>query len=275
MRQLSIRRGRRDGEPNEIRISNLDARCWPPAVGAGPHAEEDTCDDWIEAFEWAVAKRARNGCFIGLSSGYDSGGIACALLNRGVAFKAYSFAGNEASGVLRRQASRVAHEDFVPDPQPGCVAGEHVDTSPTTIVCDGVPTSMRLLDVARRSAGGDLQGGGRRGRRIMLSGQGADEILSDYSPWPGQSELRGTFPRERRLWRNFNYSCQESYLTKEEYIAGAFAFETGTRIWTPASCRSSSGCPRSQEQALQGAAPGVPLETQLPLRGRREAGLHD
>ena len=58
-----------------------------------------------------------------------------------------------------------------------------------------------------------------------MSGQGADEIMSDYSPWPGQSELKGTFPQDLRLWRNFNYSCQESYLMKEEYIAGAFGIE--------------------------------------------------
>ena len=63
------------------------------------------------------------------------------------------------------------------------------------------------------------------GRRVALSGQGADEIMSDYALWPGQSELKGTFPPVLRLWANFNYSCQESYLMKEEYAAGAFGIE--------------------------------------------------
>jgi asparagine synthase (glutamine-hydrolysing) len=63
------------------------------------------------------------------------------------------------------------------------------------------------------------------GRRVMLSAQGADELLSDYSPWPEQSELKGRFPPRLRQWRNFNYGCQESYLMKEEYAAGAFGIE--------------------------------------------------
>ena len=187
---------------------------------------KDGYDDWIEAFEWAVAKRARGGCFIGLSSGYDSGGIACALLNRGVGFKAYSYAEHEASGVLSARHCLVAHGRFVPDHGLAGWLQDHVDNEPYTIVCDGRTVDMRLLDdgaaiglaTISRAASGE-------GRRIALSGQGADEIMSDYSPWPGQSELKGTFPPDLRLWANFNYSCQESYLMKEEYIAGAFGIE--------------------------------------------------
>ena len=63
------------------------------------------------------------------------------------------------------------------------------------------------------------------GRRVSLSGQGADEIMSDYAPWPDQSSLKGTYPAEQQLWPNFNFSCQESYLMKEEYAAGAFGVE--------------------------------------------------
>ena len=44
--------------------------------------------------------------------------------------------------------------------------------------------------------------------------------------WPEQSELKGVFPKELKLWKNFNYSCQECYLTKEEYGGGAFNVET-------------------------------------------------
>ena len=28
------------------------------------------------------------------------------------------------------------------------------------------------------------------------------------------------------MWKNFNYSCQESYLIKEEYAGGAFGIES-------------------------------------------------
>lgn len=50
---------------------------------------KNSYDDWIHAFENAVKKRAVKGCFLGLSSGYDSGAIACELLKQNVNFKAY------------------------------------------------------------------------------------------------------------------------------------------------------------------------------------------
>jgi asparagine synthetase B (glutamine-hydrolysing) len=184
-------------------------------------------DDWIAAFEAAVFKRAKSECFIGLSSGYDSGGIACALLEHGVTFKAFIYAENEERNVLAARAARVPHEYFVPDPALRSWLRDNVDNEPYTIQVDGKTTSMRVLDdgatlglatFARAAAG--------EGRKVALSGQGADEILSDYSPWPAQSELRGRFPEDLRPWANFNDSCQESYLMKEEYASGAFGIET-------------------------------------------------
>jgi asparagine synthetase B (glutamine-hydrolysing) len=221
--------GGEKASPNEIRVATLDGTVLDrlPVRRWDLRQWKDGYDDWIEAFEWAVAKRAKDDCFIGLSSGYDSGGIACALLNRDVRFKAYSYAGSEASEVLAVRHRLVAHEDFVPDHGLASWLQEHVDNEAYTIVCDGEPISMRLLDDGATIGLATIcHAANREGRRIALSGQGADEILSDYSPWPGQSELKGTFPRELRLWRNFNGSCQESYLTKEEYVAGAFGIET-------------------------------------------------
>jgi asparagine synthetase B (glutamine-hydrolysing) len=221
--------GGEKASPNEIRIAALDGTVLDrlPVRRWDLRQWKDGYDDWIEAFEWAVAKRAKDDCFIGLSSGYDSGGIACALLNRDVRFKAYSYAGSEASEVLAARHRLVAHEDFMPRHELASWLQEHVDNEAYTIVCDGEPTSMRLLDDGAAIGLATIcHAASREGRRIALSGQGADEILSDYSPWPGQSELKGTFPRELRLWRNFNGSCQESYLTKEEYVAGAFGIET-------------------------------------------------
>ena len=63
------------------------------------------------------------------------------------------------------------------------------------------------------------------GRRIYLSGQGADEILSDYALMPHQSDFKGIFPNDLKPWRNFYYNCQEAYLAKEEHIAGAYGVE--------------------------------------------------
>ena len=70
------------------------------------------------------------------------------------------------------------------------------------------------------------------GRKIYLSGQGADEIFSDYG-FNGQkiyahSNFGGLFPEDLSTifpWPSFYESSQLSYLTKEEYVAGAYGLE--------------------------------------------------
>ena len=64
-------------------------------------------------------------------------------------------------------------------------------------------------------------------RKVYLSGQGADEILSDYSLVPQQSQFKGRFPDTLSSpWLNFHDSCISSYLGKEERIAGTYNIET-------------------------------------------------
>jgi asparagine synthetase B (glutamine-hydrolysing) len=188
---------------------------------------KETYDDWIAAFERAVAKRSKPGCFIGLSSGYDSGALACALGRKGVEFKAYIYASDEHQAVLDARKALVPHEEFLPNFSLVAWLRDHVDNEPYTIVCDQGVVSTRVLDDGATLGMATIAQLARAaGRRVALSGQGADEILSDYSAWPDQSELKGWFPGVLRLWRNFNYSCQESYLMKEEYAGGAFGIES-------------------------------------------------
>ena len=188
---------------------------------------KDSYHDWIAAFEQAVLKRAKQACFIGLSSGYDSGGIACALLKNEIAFKAYIFSGDENQDVLRARHALVDHQYFSPDYGLLPFLEDSIDNEPYTIVCDGVTIDRKVLnDGATLGVATIAKLATLEGRRVLLSGQGADEIMSDYSPWPEQSELKGTFPDRLQLWTNFNYSCQESYLMKEEYAGGAFGVES-------------------------------------------------
>ena len=70
------------------------------------HQFSETFDGWIDAFKESVRKRTRGireKVFIGLSSGYDSGGIACELNNQNVPYKAYTVVGNEQQDVLRKR----------------------------------------------------------------------------------------------------------------------------------------------------------------------------
>ena len=195
------------------------------------HQVIDSYDPWIEAFDGAVAKRARAGCFLGLSSGYDSGAIACSLLKTNVDFKAYAFRGRETTSVLDARLALVRdYELFAPDPAAKARMVElfkPADNEKYSIYYDNQETTMRLLDdggmfgVATYSRLAHEEG-----RKVALSGQGSDEILSDYSLFPKQSQFKGTFPSRLTRWRNFNEGCQESYLLKEEYAGGAFNIET-------------------------------------------------
>jgi len=69
-------------------------------------------------------------------------------------------------------------------------------------------------------------------KKIYLSGQGADEIFSDYG-FQGKrifehSNFGGLFPEDLTTifpWPSFYESSQRSYLTKEEYVAGSYGLE--------------------------------------------------
>lgn len=61
-------------------------------------------DHWCGAFENAIRKRAKNvreKIFLGLSSGHDSGSIACALTNLGLSFKTYTIRSEEALDIVQ------------------------------------------------------------------------------------------------------------------------------------------------------------------------------
>jgi asparagine synthetase B (glutamine-hydrolysing) len=221
--------GGRPAAPNEILVVRLDGtvvECSPVQTWDLTQWK-DTYDDWIVAFEEAVRKRATHRSFIGLSSGYDSGGIACALLKFGVEFKAYIYAQDENTQVLDSRRRLLDYEEFTPDVELLEWLRNNIDNELYTILYDGQTLGTRILDDGAALGVATIAKLGKaEGRKVLLSGQGADEVMSDYSPWPEQSELKGVFPERLELWRNFNYSCQESYLMKEEYAAGAFGIES-------------------------------------------------
>jgi asparagine synthase (glutamine-hydrolysing) len=205
-------------------------------------------DDWNRAFAGAIHKRAvmnvREKIFIGLSSGYDSGAIACELSRQKVPFKAYSVLGREDRDVLAARYARLNGSATV---EPHCITAAQRESAHGFIVDNTEPFKYRtytssgsynefdlslqddhgansLSFVCSRAAG--------EGRKIYLSGQGADEIFSDYG-FNGQkiyphSNFGGLFPEDLRSifpWPSFFESSQLSYLTKEEYVAGAYGLE--------------------------------------------------
>ncbi len=184
--------------------------------------------DCIAAFEAAVVKRYKPGCFIGLSSGYDSGSLACAL--RGKEFKAYAVLSSENLGVVWQRHKMLENVQII-DEFDIVAQEDHLRTRAEDFnyrirYDDCVGTTSYKADYASKALSHICSLAYKEGRKVCLSGGGADEILSDYSLIPRQSEFKGTFPDELSEWSNFVGSCNYSYINKEECVGGSWAIET-------------------------------------------------
>ena len=185
---------------------------------------KDNYDDWIKAFEKAIRKRATDRCFIGLSSGYDSGAISKELSKQGVNFKAYSVLNNENKEVILQRAKYCPEfEEVKPDFEVMQKLLKSKMEEATYKFCN---EKYIYDDKASAGLATICQKAHQEGRKVLLSGQGADEIIGDYKLYPKQSNFQGIFPDELNEWKNFNGDCQRDYLNKEEYVGGAFAIET-------------------------------------------------
>ena len=208
---------------------------------------KENYDDWEIAFQESVAKRVRDTreqIFIGLSSGYDSGAISSELNLQGIPYKSYSLLGIEDRAVLEQRLQIVskygeaelilptqedleqAREDFRNNIEEIRIhifseGTGHVETP--MLFQDGGAVGLYLICTRAR----------QEGKKIYLSGQGADEIFSDYGfggkRFYPHSNFGGLFPKELSEifpWASFYGSSQESYLIKDEYVAGSFGIET-------------------------------------------------
>jgi asparagine synthase (glutamine-hydrolysing) len=195
-------------------------------------------DDWIVAFSNSIKKRTLNtekGMFIGLSSGFDSGAIAAELEKQKVNYKAYSITNYENKQILDARLNLISNkEPFVLNSEEfkkykkelrnHCENFKYKDAFfDYNIKKD--QASMGLAAICSRAK--------QDNRRIYFSGQGADEIISDYG-FRGKkiykhSTIAGLFPANLKdifPWHNFWNGTQVQYLNKEEYVAGHFGIET-------------------------------------------------
>jgi len=199
-------------------------------------------DDWNKAFENAIRKRTSNlkkKLFVSLSSGYDSGSICCALNKLNINYKTYTVNGKEDRMTLleRFHVNNTDNECYDLNEQ---IVNKHMERNKLNC-CDYLqlvrknirkPPYGVLKDKA--SAGGSfIYNNARKDNYIVsLSGQGADEILSDYG-FNGQkitwhSCFGGKFPNDLKTifpWESFFSGIGQCLLMKEEIIGGSYGIE--------------------------------------------------
>ena len=208
---------------NKLKNKNFDIR-----------QHKNTYDDWISAFAISIKKRTSNtekGMFVGMSSGYDSGAIACELQKQSVNFKAYTILNNENSEVLEQRFKRIKNVERI------TLSEDEFAIWKNEIRNNCEDFVYKDYDIKKDQASMGLSAictrANKENRRIYFSGQGADEIISDYgfggkkiykhSGFGGlfPASLEGFFP-----WYSFWDGTQIQYLNKEEYVAGHFGIET-------------------------------------------------
>lgn len=185
-------------------------------------------DDCLSALERAVAKRYKPGCFIGLSSGYDSGVIANLL--SGKDFKCYAVTASEDIPTLEAREQYLGNveriELFDEKEHEEHLRKNAEDFKYHIEYKSGLSEASYKDDYAAKALSEICKRASKEGRKVYLSGSGADEITSDYGKMPNQSEFCGTFPDTLKEWKNFTGSCMYSYLGKEECVGGSWNIET-------------------------------------------------
>src|SRR5438874_3925146 len=204
-------------EPNRyltIAIDNCEVLTNNSVVDFALRQYKTTFDDWTAAFASAINKRLQN-CgerfFIGLSSGYDSGAIACELDRQKVKYKSYSIMSNEKRDVIEDRISRrESGSDFefiFPSAYQKRRMRKHLAATIEPVSCEIVSTATGFSQQWELHDDGASIGlaiicdrAKHEGRRIYISGQGADEIYSDYGflgvPIYPHSNFGGYFPED-------------------------------------------------------------------------------
>ena len=202
---------------------------------------KESYDDWISAFEASIRKRSktREKIFIGLSGGYDSGAIACELLNQKVGFKSFSIAAAEDIGIIKARMDLIENTKFTNltkdeyflqkkfleqnSERYGSPPRAHRPTGYIVTNDKGAVGTGIICEQARRE-----------NYKIYLSGQGSDEIISDYGHAGRMAQgfihgdLAGRFPENLQKvfpWTNFFLGTQREFLYKDEAVGGTYGIE--------------------------------------------------
>lgn len=199
---------------------------------------KENYNDWIYAFKKSIKKRIdrlKVKSFYGLSSGYDSGAIACELENQNANTEGFTIIADENRSVLKQRHNLISKGHIIDLTKEEFQEAKKyiLNNSEDFKYKDKYKDYNYKKDKATFGLASICNRGKERGFKVYFSGQGADEILSDYG-WNGHkiynhSSFGGKFPQSLRgffPWHSFFDGTQIQYLNKEEYTAGAYGIET-------------------------------------------------
>jgi asparagine synthetase B (glutamine-hydrolysing) len=199
-------------------------------------------EEWLSAFQNSLKIRALTRGrlpFVPMSSGLDSGLIVAEMLNMGLDFCTFVAPYAEDELVLDARLDVLRNNG---------VAVEIVEPSKTEV--QDIVSHLELLFPSHRvaldngepenypdpkltSISGLIALGAifRRARTLglltQITGQGADEIYTDYSSGSMRmSSLKADWSRSTQEWPNFRNGWQAVFLQTSERIAGAFSIES-------------------------------------------------
>jgi asparagine synthetase B (glutamine-hydrolysing) len=221
----------------EFTLSSLEFKTQKRVHTFSLNQTKASYDDWCNAFERSIIKRSKSSpkIFLGLSSGYDSGAIACALKKTKTPFHPYTILGKENKQIILQRKEKHNLTIITPNlPQIKTFLKKECESYRYKITLPSKETVTQHLfdDEGALGLASLCTVAQKHKEMIYLSGQGADEIMTDYSMKGsaifGFSSFNGIFPEKLSSifpWPNFFGSSQESYLTKEEYICGTYGIE--------------------------------------------------
>jgi asparagine synthase (glutamine-hydrolysing) len=227
--------------PNQTVVFDFDTRLviqTLPVYTFDLRQYKTSLNDWNAAFENAVLKRYSSDIrpLIFLSSGLDSGAIACCLHKHSKDFLAMSICKNEDMQVLNARKSIYGDKHVFLD-----YSSDDRLKSMTFLekYCEDhihkweVTPSMHMFNDGANGAKIKMMHCARQiipKSRLSLSGIGADEIMNTHRCYDmgnrGQvdefpQDLSSVFP-----WRNFYEGSMRNYILSDEYVAGSIGYET-------------------------------------------------
>jgi asparagine synthetase B (glutamine-hydrolysing) len=200
---------------------------------------KNSYDDWQIAFEKSIEKRVkdiRHNVVVPMSSGHDSGLICCILDEKNFNYATISIRGKENQEILNKRfqlknGNKLIYDsisnqeiEFIKNEFTKNVENFFYGPDPEKPIQDGFSDqgAIGLYFVLKRAKESFDS-------KIILSGQGSDEMMTNIkeygfqtrNPIPFPDNLEKVFP-----WGNFYYGSQSSYLMKEECVAGSLGMET-------------------------------------------------